>query len=241
LGALSKLGGHYKAKVEALTSFEQILVEKLGYEAASVGKWHVPSMLAYGKEEKGRRVVSYNDFGFEYNVPEFSRNFNWKVIYKKSKDFLLKRDKQAGFCKSYKKGQQENTFTDCPYSPIKLDSRFGKPTKTKLSEEAGFESFETGKSNMAGRDSLAPEYTPTGVLGAMGVQHLKRMIDNYYETSQPFSLSLHFNAPHPPSTLIIHVFDPSSGHLTSSTLSLTLFPISDCAKQIFRSLLEPAA
>lgn len=34
---LEKLGNHFKAKVDALRSFEQILVEHAGYEAVSIG------------------------------------------------------------------------------------------------------------------------------------------------------------------------------------------------------------
>lgn len=61
----------------------------------------------------------------------------------KAKDFLLKNNGRASICTTYGDRQQENTFSECPYTPIKLDSRFGKPKRTPLTKSGGFEDFET--------------------------------------------------------------------------------------------------
>jgi len=104
---LNKLGEQYKDKVLALRSFEQVLNEQLGYQTISIGKWHVPATFAYGKTTKGR-VIAYNEYDFAQNQPDFSNVFNWKIIYRRAKDYLLKRDGKGNFCNVYKKGQQEN-------------------------------------------------------------------------------------------------------------------------------------
>jgi len=57
-----------------------------------------------------------------------------------------------------------------------------------------------GNSNVAGRDMVPTEYTPTAILGKMASESLSRMIDGSLKSNNPtpFSLSVHFNAPHPP-------------------------------------------
>jgi len=49
---------------------------------------------------------------------------------------------------------------------------------------------------VAGRDSLSKEHTATGVLGQMAVTALDRLILERRKGGTPFSLSVHFNAPH---------------------------------------------
>jgi len=50
-----------------------------------------------------------------------------------------------------------------------------------------------------GRDVLPTNYTSTGVLGQMALAALSsRLGRDYNQQQQPFSLSVHFNAPHPP-------------------------------------------
>jgi len=128
----------------------------------------------------------------------FSENFNWKGLYRKAKDYLLKADGKLSSCSTYGSGQQQNLFSMCPYTPIRLDSRFGKPKHTPLTGKAGFEKSQQGKNNICGKDSMEPEYTPTGVLGKIAINALDRLIEQYSNEAKPFSLSIHFNAPHPP-------------------------------------------
>lgn len=166
---------------------------------------HVPKSFIFGKENPNERIIAANAYNFETGTPTFDNVLNWKLIYRKAKDFLLTRDGKANFCSTFESKMQMNEFSKCPYLPIKLDTRYGMPTNTPLSAEAGFESFETGKSNIAGRDKLTPEYTPTAVLGEMAVQALRRMIA---DCDKPFSLSVHFNAPHPP--MVRSLFPPAA-------------------------------
>jgi len=53
-----------------------------------------------------------------------------------------------------------------------------------------------GNSLIFGRDSLGMEYKRTGVLGRMSVRAIDRLLASYQNGTSPFSLSVHFNAPH---------------------------------------------
>jgi len=88
-----------------MKSFEQLLVEELGYQASSYGKWHVPERLAWDSQKK-RRVISYNAFDFEKETFEFNNIMNWKRIYQDAAKYLLQADRVK---LPYLKGQQENS------------------------------------------------------------------------------------------------------------------------------------
>ena len=77
-----------------------------------------------------------------------------------------------------------------PYDPIRLDGRYGMETDTPIED--------THYDETMGRDTLPTNYTSTGVLGQMAIKALRRLAREYNQRQQPFSLSVHFNAPHPP-------------------------------------------
>jgi len=93
---------------------------------------------------------------FRADKPTFNHaTMNWKQIYRGAAQYLLNQD---GVTLTYGKGQQENTFTGYPYTPIRLDPRFGKPARTPLTKGAGFDDYDMGNSNVCGRDSLSEEH-----------------------------------------------------------------------------------
>jgi len=85
----------------------------------------VPVGLAERPSRSNERAVSYNAFNFKTGEPEWNPIFNWKMIYRKAKDYLMKRDGKT--CK-FRPGYQDNSFSKCPYKPIRLDSRYGRKT-----------------------------------------------------------------------------------------------------------------
>lgn len=82
----------------------------------TLGKFHVPIPFAYAVNSRTRRVISYNKWDFNVQTPGFDNGFNWKNIYVKAKDSLLKRDGKTSICNTYGAKQQENTFSKCPYT-----------------------------------------------------------------------------------------------------------------------------
>jgi len=168
-----------RQKVEALESFEQVLVERLGYKAESYGKFHIPTLLAYKHQSRRNfedRVITANSYDFQKSQPFFSKNMNFREIYQEQLGFLVQRDHVQT---PYRNGYQQNYYTKLPYKPIRIDPRWGAATKTPLTQLRGFENKEIGNSNIFGEDALSEQYTRTGVLGAMAVKALERLTSEY--------------------------------------------------------------
>jgi len=153
--------------------------------------------MYYSHTNKNRRVIDNNHYDFEKEEPRFTPAMVFKPFYQKSLSYLLARDKIN--CNVYSGKQQKNYYSQCPYEPIRLDARYGR-SRTDLSELSGFDKSETGNSNVCGRDSLDPEHSTTAILGKMVLKALDRLSGN--ADQHPFSLSIHFNAPHPPMVAI---------------------------------------
>lgn len=135
---------------------------------------------------------NFHDFKSRSNDgPQFVEEMQFKPLYRHALKALLKRD---GVEIPFHEGQQINDYTQFPYTPIRLDARYGMPKVDLKRNDKDFESYERGDSSVLGRDSLPPKYTTTGVLGQMAVNSLERLAS----TGQAFTLAVNFNAPHPP-------------------------------------------
>jgi hypothetical protein len=97
-----------------------------------------------------------------------------------------------GFVPTFQNGMQLNSFSGLPYTPIRLDSRYGHPTDTSLSRAQGFERYELSDINVCGVEAVA-NYSATAIIGNMAVKALRRRM--YNSKGQPFIVSVHFNAP----------------------------------------------
>lgn len=238
-----------RKKVEALESFEQVLVDHCGYEAVSFGKWHSPKRLYYSnknnvqravssrggrrnnkekkkklqQKQRANRILSCNYFDFEDQTFKFAPMQILHPIYRRAVSYLTKRDKIKP---KFRPGQQRNKLSDFPYTPAKLDPRYGKPTNTVLSRSNGFRYSEMTFATIYGKDSLPTQLTPTGITARMALKALNRLLidptttksendgDNYEDETnddsnststtqqeqqkRPWSMALHFLAPHPP-------------------------------------------
>lgn len=191
----------FRERIQALRSFEQILVEERGYTAESYGKWHVPFLQYYKPDIKTRRpnsqVIAHNFFDFETKQWKFykdmfphkegaEKRFGKKAVdwFQLQQQFLVDKD---GVKVAMKKGWQHSEFSDFPYKPIQLDSRYG--LKTDYRNGKG-EKYEDSR----GVDGLPAKYSRTSVLGQMAVLALDRLA----KERKPFSLSVHHYSPHPP-------------------------------------------
>jgi len=111
------------SRVRASETFEQVLSLKLGYNVEYYGKYHAPRDYAYGrKSQQTTRVMDNNDYDFRSGNPMFDPKLGFKRIYQRAVDFLLMRD---GVDVRYAPGQQKNGYTGQPYTPIRIDSRYG--------------------------------------------------------------------------------------------------------------------
>lgn len=152
--------------------------------------------LYYSRKYPNQRAVRNNFYDFKWEKPMFSGEQVFKPFYVASLRYLLEKDNDDT-CKRRPEGmQQKNYFSDCWYTPIQVDPRYGSPKATPLREKAGFQRWQIGNSKICGRDALGPKYTSTAVLAKMALKALERLAAK--ENGTPWSLSINFNAPHPP-------------------------------------------
>jgi hypothetical protein len=134
------------------------------------------------------RVIKYNVYDIE-DRPTFDTIMNVNEFYRRG--VQQKADKD-GYVPTFDYGMQLNTFSGLPYTPIRLDSRYGHPTDTPLSRAQGFERHELSDINVCGVEAVA-NYSATAIIGNMAVKALRRRMYNFKR--QPFIVSVHFNAP----------------------------------------------
>jgi len=162
------------------------------FRVETYGKFHSPRTLLFSRKDPVKRVITYNNYDFQNDIPEFWFEQSLKPYYKKALEWLLPQDRVDT---SFKPGEQLNVFSRQPYLPIRIDPRYNRKTNTPLTTRAGFQGWQLKAGNVMGRDSLAPKYTSTGVVGAMAMKALDRLEQ---DGDRPWCLSVHFNAPHPP-------------------------------------------
>lgn len=206
------LDDKFAKKVEAIETYEQLLTEKRGYVAETYGKWHLPLRLYYesdvkwkkNKSKRGafeeRRVIASNTYDYRRGDAGFEEELQFKHFYRKALSWHIHKN---GLKPVWRKGQQKNFMSSWPYTPIKLDARYGMKPGTALKSNEGMEKFERGEASVIGRDSLPAECSTTGIVGDMSLRSLDRLL----ERNDPWSLTVSFLAPHPPSLANAKLFD----------------------------------
>jgi hypothetical protein len=196
-------GELFTKRVEALEGLDHILVEQYGYVSEYYGKWHIPDKLLHSKNKAypSHNIVHYNDYSYEKD--EFYFMFDNED--RKMERYLEYFHDELGVIeRELEEGQQYDTYTGYPYTPIQLDSRarHQSPTGTPLTENRGFELYEITQPNVLGRYSLDGNYTPSHFTGTIAVTALQRLLSQ----SDPWLMTVSFHSPHPPMV-------PASAHL----------------------------
>lgn len=188
-------GPLFVQRVEALEGLDHVLVEQYGYISEYYGKWHIPDKLLYNKKNKSsepvHNIIHYNDY--DYTRDEYF--FIFESEEPKLKRYLEYYHDDLGVInQTLAEGQQYDTFTGYPYTPIQLDSRYDSATGTPLTEGRGFEIYEITQPNVVGRYGLDENYTPTHFTGSIALGALQRLLTQ----SDPWLLTVSFHNPHPP-------------------------------------------
>jgi arylsulfatase A-like enzyme len=192
-------GKWFQDRVESLVSLDHVLVETRGYLSEYYGKWHIPDKLMYSKAN-GQNIIQYNDYDFAQEEPYFLDDSDGR----KNMRFLEHFQRQGMISKDLQDGQQYDTYTGFPYTPIQLDSRarHGSPTGTPLTTNHGFEIYEITQPNVVGEFALSDDYTPSHFTAHVANEALLRL----KQQSDPWFLTVSFHNPHPPMI-------PASKHL----------------------------
>lgn len=169
------------------------MVEKLGYVSDYFGKWHIPEALMVGRDEQeGENLIQYNDY--DYDNDEFYYVFDSDG--RKYRRYLETYEQWGEISKDLEEGQQIDSSSGYPYTPIMLDSRarHGSPTPTELSERNGFNPEDVGQPSVMGVSSLSTDYTNTHFTGDIATRAITRL----KQQSDPWFLTVSFHSPHPP-------------------------------------------
>jgi arylsulfatase A-like enzyme len=175
----------FTQRVESLKGLDQLLKEHGGYRSEYYGKWHLPQVL-------WEDSVEYNDFDYDQDSSTFTKD----SFGRKNLRFLDYHKQKGHIDEGLEPGMQRDTFSGVPYTPIKLDPRHSSPTGTALSTSNGFESFQTGQSNVLGVNKLDANYTNSFFIADMAGRALERLVADADQV--PFFLTVSFHNPHPP-------------------------------------------
>jgi arylsulfatase A-like enzyme len=107
------------------------------------------------------------------------------------KSYLSYFPNRGDLKRSFNAGQQQDTYSTYPYTPIAVDSRFGKPTNTSMT---GFNSFDSDQTSQAGNYSLNQKYSSSFLSHDNALRALNRLAAQ----KQPFILTVSYHHPHPP-------------------------------------------
>jgi hypothetical protein len=149
-----------------------------------ISKWHISDRLYYRRDGKSP-AVQYNDYNFFKASPTF-RTSSSEVMLKSYLSYFQNRGDVKW---SFDAGQQQDTYSTYPYTPIAVNSRFGKPTNTSMS---GFNSFDSDQTSQAGNYSLNKKYSSSFLTHDIALRALNRLAAQ----KQPFILTVSYHHPH---------------------------------------------
>jgi arylsulfatase A-like enzyme len=176
----------FQDKIDPLVSLDKILVEDDGYVSEYYGKWHIPSRF-YDRRDGNSRVVKANTFDYSGGVFYFE-DVLWQRMLRKYVAYFNAR----GLIKrTYAPGQQQNSYSEYPYTPIRLDSRYGLPTNTPLNRS---DSFKSSENSQMGKSSLGKAYYASFLNHDVALRALNRLA--FQDTR--FLLTISYHHPHPP-------------------------------------------
>ncbi|MFC1762960.1 sulfatase-like hydrolase/transferase [Planctomycetota bacterium] len=206
----------FRQKINSLESFEQILVEKLGYQAAYFGKWHMPdrfhfkrqyTLLADGAQDgkhhpfaitsnPQERVIRFNDVHWETGTPIYTYDRSYNAKFKRGIDALFSQYGKGltKTCSSIRRPgfgpQYINSYSGYPYDSVMIDTR----STLGLSACADRPLQYKSQPNLAGRDCLDEHLTPSYFTAQGALLALKQ----FAQEEKPFVITASFHNPHAP-------------------------------------------
>lgn len=181
----------FQDKIDQLEGLDQILVEGHGYVSEFYGKWHIPDRL-YHSSNGSSLVVENNDYSYEKKAPRF-RKSQWAT---KLRQFLSHFEKEGYIEKTFQPGQQEDTYSRWPYTPISLDSRYGLATNTPIKSLPS--TFDWSQNSVMGNYSLPKNYSSSFFNHDVAMKALNRLAMQQQQDGKPFLITVSQHLPHPP-------------------------------------------
>ena len=171
----------FQQRVENLTGIDEIL-SKHGYVSEHYGKWHLPDRLW--------KSIQFNNY--DYKEEKFT--FEDNILWLKYKSFNKLYEKRGLTHKIYGENMQKDPFSRHPYTPARLDSRYGMPKETELTEANGYKDWEVTQPNIIGESTLNHNYSISHFIVDSATKALRRL----KKGKDPFFLTVSLHSPHPP-------------------------------------------
>lgn len=137
---------HFEKKINAFQTIEELLVEKEGYAAAHLGKFHLPG------NHMSSKIYRYNSYDFAAKKARFSGGGD-NAPYRKALLFVVRKYKIS---EKMKKGEVKDPRSGFPMQRIEL-------------------SAQHGFSQMKGWGDLDSEYSSSALLSKMAVGVLNQL------------------------------------------------------------------
>jgi arylsulfatase A-like enzyme len=150
----------------------------------------MPDVLYQKSKEDKSTVIQYNDYDYAADSFFFRFDSNGRKLGRYLEHFA----RQGLISKALSEGEQHDTYTGYPYTPVQIDARYGFPTDTDLNTDNGFQRYETTQPNVVGINSMSENFTPSHFNGDVGIRALDRLLAQ----ERPFLLTVSFHNPHPP-------------------------------------------
>lgn len=135
-------------------------------------------------------VVTYNDYNLSASTPEFTLD-KIKLRYRRYVDYLIQQDSFE--VPDLEEPLQYNSYSTKPYTPIPVDELYGLPPDPTNTKEG----------SIVGKDSLPANYSITATVAIAAMLSLERLAQG----NSPFSLTVSFVSPHPPTVVASPYFD----------------------------------
>ena len=182
----------FSNKVKNTVTLDQILAKEFNYQVEYYGKFHLPD-FHYFQSDSTTPAIRYNDYNYANGSFLLRNGEDWAV---KLKRYLKYDESKGNIQKVFKNGDQKDTYSKYPYTPIQLDARYGLPTDTSFDDTNTYPQLVGRRSqpNLKGPYSLGKGYTAIRYNGEIAVKALDRLA----QRKDPFSLTVSFHNPHAP-------------------------------------------
>lgn len=164
-------------RVEDIRTYDQ-LFSHVGYQVESYGKLHIPRRWFFDHWDSEVLAITYDSFSVDLKYPTSEMSRTPGSQYKRQVKAWAEAD---GRKKVFLDGQQASGRSEWPYTPIRLDARYGA---TKLIPK-------TPEFATMGVDSLPSNYSQTTYTGLQGLLSLRRLAQG----DKPWVVTVSFENP----------------------------------------------
>ena len=144
----------------------------------------MPEVLVTSRVD-GQPILQNNDYDYETDT----FYYKYDDTERKTRRHLEYFEKLGQIDRAFTEdGQQIDTYTNFPYTPVQLDARWKMPSGTDFH----------GQSRVMGPYKLSEAFTPSHFEGSVAVKALARLREQRQKEGKAWFLTASFHSPHAP-------------------------------------------